>query len=98
MVYGLVYKLTSEDEKRLDSFEGNNYAKKTMSVELHRDGVKKPMDTFVYVDMEDITESQPKTEYIYRMNMAITDGIENGIPVEYFDKYLRPFIPHINKN
>lgn len=47
----------------------------------------------VYVDFLRVEESEPKTEYIYRMNLAITDALNEGVPEDYIEKYLRPFIP-----
>lgn len=47
----------------------------------------------VYVDFLRVKESEPKTEYIYRMNLAITDALNEGVPEDYIEKYLRPFIP-----
>jgi hypothetical protein len=107
VVYGLVFELTAKDEEILDGYEGvpDSYIKKILPIGFTGDGAsgnlnegKKVMDVLVYVDVERSTESVPKTEYIYRMNMAIADGIEKGIPKEYFEKYLRPFIPEVDKN
>ena len=107
VVYGLAYELTAEDEEKLDQYEGVpvSYIKKMLPIEFTGDATsgngeegKKTIDGLVYVDVERTTESVPKTEYIYRMNMAIADGIKKGIPKEYFEKYLRPFIPEELKN
>ena len=54
---------------------------------------KDAVESLVYVDVERKTESQPRKEYIHRMNMAISDGLQEGIPSDYMDKYLRAFIP-----
>lgn len=51
------------------------------------------IETLIYVDVVRKTDAPPKTEYIYRMNMAIADAIKEGVPKTYIDKYLRPFIP-----
>jgi hypothetical protein len=30
---------------------------------------------------------------IYRVGIGIEDAVANGVPVEYFEKYVRRFIP-----
>lgn len=105
LVYGFIYELTPEDEKILDGYEGvpDNYIKEIFPIQGSSGGDGNPtegitMNALVYVDVQRTTESKPKTEYIYRMNMAIADGIGKGIPRDYFEKYLRPFIPETVKN
>jgi gamma-glutamylcyclotransferase len=104
VVHGLVYELTAKDEGKLDGYEGvpDSYIKEIMPIEFAGDGNlregKTIIDALVYVDHARLIPSGPKTEYIYRMNMGIADGIEKGIPKEYFEKYLRPFIPEVDKN
>ncbi|KAF4576681.1 hypothetical protein EYR40_000929 [Pleurotus pulmonarius] len=96
-VYGLVYKLSEEDEKSLDIYEGvpSDYVKKFMAV--NQSGIPslliKEFDALVYVDEIRLDDDLPRTEYIYRMNMAIGDALKEGVPAEYIDKSLRPFIP-----
>ena len=51
------------------------------------------VEALVYIDVVRKKTSTPKEEYIYRMNMAIADGLEKGIPEEYIDNNLRKFIP-----
>jgi len=107
-VWALVYDLTANDEATLDINEGVpfSYVKKYLEVtfweaNLAGDaGVSIPPDpsagrtisSLIYVD-ERTEEGPPKKEYIYRVGMGIEDAIANGVPLEYFDKYLRPFIP-----
>lgn len=102
IVYGLMYELTPEDERLLDGFEGvpESYIKQILPVDFiaedahgNRETSSRIVDALVYVDEKRVTESGPVKEYIYRMNMGIADGIKQGIPKEYFDKNLRPFIP-----
>jgi len=50
------------------------------------------ISSLIYVD-ERSEEGPPKKEYIYRVGIAIEEAIANGVPVEYIEKYLRPFIP-----
>ncbi|KAF9265589.1 hypothetical protein L218DRAFT_1075682 [Marasmius fiardii PR-910] len=104
-VYGFVYSLNKRDEKVLDGYEGVplSYIKETLQVELikgadgheeyayKKDG-KTLLDVMVYVNTKDTKRGEIKEEYIYRMNQAMVDGLREGIPKEYFDNYLDPFI------
>jgi hypothetical protein len=93
-----MYDITETDERKLDGYEGvpNNYHKQYHAVTF-RGTKEKPAKTvmkdLIYVDVERKKESAPRTEYIYRMNMAIADAIEEGVPEAYIEKHLRPFIP-----
>ena len=60
-------------------------------VDVTKGGEKR--DALVYIDRNRTTEHQPKPEYIYRMNRGIEDGLKAGIPKDYVDQALRPFIP-----
>lgn len=55
--------------------------------------MKKTIDALVYIDITNTNPDVPKTEYIHRINMAMQDGVKNGVPQSYVDKYIRPFIP-----
>jgi gamma-glutamylcyclotransferase len=94
IVYGFVYTITSSDEDRLDGYEGvpECYIKQTLSVMMMGHGEGKRVDAMVYLDTI-VGEAKPKTEYIGRMNSAIEDAVDKGIPKGYIEKYLRPFIP-----
>lgn len=97
IVYGLIYKLSEDDEGKLDGYEGvpYSYVKKTLPLSwVKGSGVKEgTFDGLVYVDVVRLQTGEPHTEYIHRMNMGINDAIQEGVPKEYIDKYLRPFIP-----
>jgi gamma-glutamylcyclotransferase len=99
IVYGLVFELTASDEKSLDGYESSTYEKLYFSIDLvpkvdaaNRRSVK----ALIYVDVERKKESKPVEEYIYRMNMGMRDALQEGIPAEYIEKYLRPFIPELH--
>ncbi|KAF8660613.1 hypothetical protein AX16_001592 [Volvariella volvacea WC 439] len=102
LVYGSMFILTEEDERSLDRYEGvpHSYVKKILPVtylgteEIGEvvDG-KRIVQTLVYVDVERTDPGPPKVEYVWRMNQAIVDGIKQGIPESYINKYLRPAIP-----
>jgi gamma-glutamylcyclotransferase len=79
----------------LDRSEGAPiiYQKEIHSVQL-KTGKGETIDALIYIDNNSISfAGKPKKEYILRINMALQDGIENGIPQPYVDKYIRPYIP-----
>ena len=91
IVYGLVYTLTEEDEKRLDVNEGVPYAyTKEMipidfwslapgeKVDLDQGSQKK--DLLVYIDRERVEDDKPKSEYVHRINMGVHDAVQIGMP------------------
>jgi hypothetical protein len=48
----------------------------------------------VYVDNNNVTEGDPKDEYIGRMNVAIDEVVKDwGMPQWYVDGVLRNYIP-----
>ncbi len=47
----------------------------------------------VYIDFLRIKASKSKEEYIHRMNMALADAVNEGVPEDYVEKYIRSFIP-----
>jgi gamma-glutamylcyclotransferase len=59
----------------------------------HDNSVGRTVSSLVYVDERRTEEGPPKEEYIYRVGMGIEDAVTNGVPVEYFERYVRPFIP-----
>lgn len=56
---------------------------------------KKPgkVDMLVYINRDAVTPSEPKDEYIHRMNMGIRDAVKAGVPEEYVKEVMRKFIP-----
>jgi gamma-glutamylcyclotransferase len=91
-----VYELTAADEHDLDLYEGPTYAKKVLPVlltETKSEDAADIVEMLIYIDVLRKIESYPRKEYIYRMNMGIADALEQGVPQDYIDKYLRPFIP-----
>lgn len=83
----------------LDGYESvpDAYVKEYLSVTFlgtKDSSVEKETKVLVYVDFLRVKESKPKTEYIYRMNMALADALNEGVPEDYVEKYVRPFIPN----
>jgi gamma-glutamylcyclotransferase len=97
MVYGMVYKLTAEDERKLDVSEGvarGNYVKYDLPVVVNAGQPgEATLLALVYVDVKHQNHSSPHTEYIQRINLGVEDAINVGVPENYIAKYIRPFIP-----
>ncbi|KAF2019310.1 hypothetical protein BU24DRAFT_431171 [Aaosphaeria arxii CBS 175.79] len=110
VVYGLVYSLEKEDERRLDLNEGVPiaYTKELLPCDVWQSEDGKPVDVskkpdseekmLVYIDRNRTTPSTPKTEYIYRMNRGISDALKQGVPQKYVDDVMRKFIPSDDKH
>jgi hypothetical protein len=47
----------------------------------------------VYIDEECVRESDPRPEYIARMNRGITEACSIGLPEQWVDTSMRRFIP-----
>ena len=100
-VLGFIYELNPKDEASLDVYENVNvnYEKRTVPVHLSTSpgddetAAKQTVQALIYIDFANTTPDDPKTEYIYRINMAMQDALKEGIPQSYIDKYIRPFIP-----
>ena len=90
-----MYELTTADEHDLDLYEGSMYEKKILPVKLKRTegGEEEVVRALIYIDVLRKEQSHPRKEYIYRMNMGIADALDEGVPADYIEKYLRPFIP-----
>jgi len=104
-VYGFIYELSPADEASLDKYERvpNSYVKRSMPVQLithpgDGDGqtvtvTNETIYALVYIDILRTNRDAPKTEYIHRINKAMEDALQKGIPPFYIDRYIRPFIP-----
>ncbi|POR39141.1 Uncharacterized protein TPAR_00661 [Tolypocladium paradoxum] len=97
-VYGLLYLLPPQDEKRLDGYEGVPWAYEKLHCDLRwaRDGegraVDEPARALVYVDRKRAGEGTPRDEYVGRMERGIQDAVENwGLDRGYADKVMRRF-------
>ncbi|KAJ5782156.1 hypothetical protein N7457_003930 [Penicillium paradoxum] len=51
------------------------------------------MPVLVYVDENCVQLAGPKHEYIARMNRAIRESVELGVPISWVDQVMRKFIP-----
>jgi gamma-glutamylcyclotransferase len=98
-IHGFVYSINSKDEQSLDRYENVPiyYEKKIHPVEFipcSGDGEteKRTISALVYI-YSGTTSGIPAAEYVHRLNMAIKDALQEGIPQSYVDKYLRPLVP-----
>lgn len=105
VVFGLVYSLEAEDEKRLDKNEGVPvaYTKEMLQCEFWPSDTEHKVDTskdpekkedmLVYIDRNRVQRDKPREEYIYRMNQGITDAVKLGVPEDYVRDVMRKYIP-----
>lgn len=105
VVFGLVYSLEAEDEKRLDKNEGVPvaYTKEMLQCEFWPSDTEHKVDTskdpekkedmLVYIDRNRVQPDKPREEYIYRMNQGITDALKLGVPEDYVRDVMRKYIP-----
>lgn len=106
-VWGLVYTLQQEDERRLDRNEGVHraYTKELLDCDFweSKDSpanvseTPKGTEMLVYINRDMVDPSKPKHEYIYRMNMGIRDAVKEGVPKKYVDAVMRKFIPEMGE-
>lgn len=101
-MYGLLYTVTETDERSLDGFEGvpKSYIRKKLPiVYLGQENFGSESEEYriinslVYVDVKRTSEGPIKLEYITRMNSAIRDAVEVGMPENYVKDVLRGSIP-----
>lgn len=106
-VWALVYSLQAEDEAKLDRNEGVPiaYMKENTKVYFWRteDGGKpdvtrkaEEVEMLIYIDRKRVKKSEPKDEYVYRMNKGIRDAVHEGVPNGYVQKVMRQYIPEVH--
>ncbi|KAH7053098.1 hypothetical protein B0J12DRAFT_739227 [Macrophomina phaseolina] len=105
LVYGMLYALQPADEARLDVSEGvpEAYGKEWLEVDFWSAGQDGVVDVgrsvperrtvLVYVDRKRVGESEPKEEYVHRMNEAVRDAVRVGVPAMWVREVVRRFIP-----
>ncbi|KAI4662597.1 uncharacterized protein J4E79_004888 [Alternaria viburni] len=105
VVFGLVYSLLPEDEKRLDKNEGVPvaYTKEMLPCDFWPSDTEHKVDTskhpekkesmLVYIDRNRVTPDKPRDEYVYRMNQGIADAVKLGVPEGYVRDVMRQYIP-----
>ena len=97
-VYGSLSFLSPRDEAGLDESEGVPwlYEKKSFEVmRLNSDGSEtgQMVPCMTYVDFKRQDEGEIMPDYIIWINKAIRETEEFGLPKDYVEKYIRPYIP-----
>jgi len=84
IVYGALYEISINDEKRLDNYEGycKSYDKKTVKV---KDSEGREYEAMVYYRYPK-EEGLPSNEY---ENIVVNAGRKLGLPEDYIEKYLK---------
>jgi gamma-glutamylcyclotransferase len=106
-VYGMLYLLPTEDEERLDRYEGVPWAYEKAYLEAdwvsHTEAISTnggtytreeltPVKVLVYIDRKRVQDGKPKEEYVGRMERGIRDAVDNwGLSEEYADRVMRKF-------
>ncbi|PTB36445.1 hypothetical protein M441DRAFT_61922 [Trichoderma asperellum CBS 433.97] len=106
-VYGMLYLLPTEDEERLDRYEGVPWAYEKAYLEAdwvsHTQAISTnggtfvreeltPVKVLVYIDRKRTREGKPKEEYVGRMERGIRDAVANwGMSEEYAERVMRRF-------
>ena len=104
IIYGLVYRLSPEDEALLDGFEGvpEDYTKEIHSIELweHGEMTTEPFvesgtmtQALIYIDRIRVKKDRPKEEYIGRMRKGILEAAQKGIPLGWMKAVMGEFLP-----
>lgn len=108
-VYGMIYSLSATDESKLDVNEGVPiaYTKEILSIDFWAtESSDKPVDLkekpekksmLVYINRKQTKDSDPKDEYIIRMNHGIDDALACGVPKQYVEKVMRKSIPELDE-
>lgn len=105
VVYGSLCFLSKRDEMALDESEGVPwlYEKQTLPVSRVLTDAEKSSDwgtggaiqvqAIAYVDVQRTTVGKIEREYVVWVKKAIEDGLTAGMPKEYAEKYIVPFLP-----
>lgn len=104
VVYGSIAFLSSRDEEALDRAEGvpDHYEKHQVKVTrigtdgkemLRGDGTPQIVSAITHIDVKRTGEGKGEPDYYFWINRAISDASKEGLPQEYVEKYMRPFVP-----
>lgn len=99
-VYGALFFLSPRDEAGLDESEGVPwmYQKKWLDVVRHDDDSGEKLSAIVYVDTERPADGEIMKDYVVYFSKAIRECTPLGLPEEYVTKYLRPYLPAVEKD
>jgi len=98
VVYGALFFLSPRDEAGLDESEGVPWMYEKHTLEAERIGVNgedfgQSVSVMTYVDVQRPEEGAIMSDYVVWINKAIRDAKPFGLPSDYVEKYLRPYIP-----
>lgn len=98
VVYGSLFFLSPRDEAGLDESEGVPWAYEKQyhqCMRINPDGSEsgQMVPCMTYVDVQRPDEGSIMLDYIIWINKAIKDAKQFGLPDDYVQKYIRPYIP-----
>ncbi|KAK5748435.1 hypothetical protein LTS12_021510 [Elasticomyces elasticus] len=101
-VYGALFFLSPRDEAGLDESEGVPwlYDKQTLEVErigADGKGLGQRVQVMTYVDEPRTAEGKIMPDYVVWISKAIRDATPYGLPGDYVEKYIKPYLPEISK-
>ena len=86
-VWGIIWLIHSRDEDKLDKKEGPKYDKHIISVKFSHGQTRAHTGATVAYIEHTTVEGRMSEEYKRRLKKARKDGLERGIPEEYFNRY-----------
>ena len=97
-VYGALYFISAADEAAIDDMESvpDHYQKQHLEVEkINKDGAERGqmVPALVYIDSIRPDEGQIGKAYVVWIRKAIRDARPFGLPDEYVERYIRPWLP-----
>jgi gamma-glutamylcyclotransferase len=107
VVYGSLCFLSRRDEMALDESEGVPWLYEKMDLPVTRlvadDGAdgeegwstagEVKVNAMSYVDVQRTSMGKIEKEYVVWVRKAMEDGVQCGMPKEYAEKYLLPYLP-----
>ncbi|KAF2098909.1 hypothetical protein NA57DRAFT_56545 [Rhizodiscina lignyota] len=102
IVYGSLFFLSPRDEAGLDESEGVPWLYEKRWHEVMRiaaDGSEtgQKVKALVYVDVKRPDEGVIMPDYVVWINKAVRESKGFGLPPDYVEKYIRPYIPPTSK-
>lgn len=101
-VYGGLYFLSPRDEAGLDESEGVPWLYEKQwhdCMRINADGSEagQKVPCLMYVDVQRPDEGTIEPDYVVWINKAIREAKQFGLPDDYVEKYIRPYIPLTSK-
>lgn len=96
VVWGALFFLSRRDEAMLDQSEGVPWLYEKHRVTCQRvteESASDEVEALCYVDVQRTVDGKIEPDYVVWVNKGIREASQCGLPVEYVEKYLRPFTP-----